>query len=560
MLPAESFKYFALYSVASLALLAWSAVYCLKRSINFATFVALFTTGNHLRILLNAILLAFLASNLSVQRVVFGDLRFIEQDHLMRVIPLFTMNLLLNLALNGVPVFGFVLLALCVSSKVYHILLTERLEMLHISLLNSYTRHNYSKLTVVRKFLGSVYFIAMVAFVAANFIIAKLLVYEVLHGITSITCVLYGFQFAVIGVDALGYVLKLATGIYEIAAYLLDSGDNTWSRVSTGDDDDNVAYDVSAENDDTDDDDDSAANIWEAKPYFTKGIDIAVSTLKALLHLWFIYILTFQLGLSLPILMLQGTYLSVKQAYTEVKQLLAFIESSKRMDTQLQNASELDLDGSDTLCIICREDMCTPAQYQQHHNRPQPPRKVPKKLWCNHILHLGCLKEWLERSDSCPLCRNSVFDRAMPSDAVPLPPNNAPQPQNNAPQPQNNAPQPQNNAPQPHDNRQDASIPAVPTSTPTPLTSTFTATPTPTAALDASPLQQISLPHLAFVPPDWEVIPLMRAQELSAVPTYHVCLSETRRAILRIKPRTAKHEIPVDRIPVEGALPLTHAP
>lgn len=28
---------------------------------------------------------------------------------------------------------------------------------------------------------------------------------------------------------------------------------------------------------------------------------------------------------------------------------------------------------------------------------------------CGHILHLGCLKEWLERSDSCPLCRRKVF-------------------------------------------------------------------------------------------------------------------------------------------------------
>lgn len=36
--------------------------------------------------------------------------------------------------------------------------------------------------------------------------------------------------------------------------------------------------------------------------------------------------------------------------------------------------------------------------------------KKPKRLPCGHILHLSCLKNWMERSQTCPICRLPVFD------------------------------------------------------------------------------------------------------------------------------------------------------
>lgn len=75
------------------------------------------------------------------------------------------------------------------------------------------------------------------------------------------------------------------------------------------------------------------------------------------------------------------------------------------------DATSEDITREDT-CIICREEM-----------RPWDPadegrvlqRVRPKKLPCGHILHMGCLKSWLERQQVCPTCRRSV----VISDAAP---------------------------------------------------------------------------------------------------------------------------------------------
>lgn len=41
-------------------------------------------------------------------------------------------------------------------------------------------------------------------------------------------------------------------------------------------------------------------------------------------------------------------------------------------------------------CVICFKTMCN--------------RKV-KHLRCKHVFHLGCANRWLEKSPTCPLCR-----------------------------------------------------------------------------------------------------------------------------------------------------------
>lgn len=63
-------------------------------------------------------------------------------------------------------------------------------------------------------------------------------------------------------------------------------------------------------------------------------------------------------------------------------------------------------------CIVCREEMrfWDPTNTQNTIDRVRP-----KKLPCGHILHLGCLKSWLERQQVCPTCRTPVSaDAARP--------------------------------------------------------------------------------------------------------------------------------------------------
>lgn len=90
-----------------------------------------------------------------------------------------------------------------------------------------------------------------------------------------------------------------------------------------------VDADADVEEEIVDDEDDDIELIWENKPYYTKGIDIASAVLTSISYLSFVYLLTIHSGLSLPLSMLQGTYSSMRRAWVETNQLLAFIESSK---------------------------------------------------------------------------------------------------------------------------------------------------------------------------------------------------------------------------------------
>ena len=49
------------------------------------------------------------------------------------------------------------------------------------------------------------------------------------------------------------------------------------------------------------------------------------------------------------------------------------------------------------LCAICREEMVTRC----------------KKLPCNHIFHVSCLRGWFQSHQSCPTCRMDVLNQAV---------------------------------------------------------------------------------------------------------------------------------------------------
>jgi len=48
-----------------------------------------------------------------------------------------------------------------------------------------------------------------------------------------------------------------------------------------------------------------------------------------------------------------------------------------------------------TLCSICRDTMTSNAVCRKIKN-------------CNHLFHIVCIDQWLERNNNCPLCRSRV--------------------------------------------------------------------------------------------------------------------------------------------------------
>jgi E3 ubiquitin-protein ligase synoviolin len=115
------------------------------------------------------------------------------------------------------------------------------------------------------------------------------------------------------------------------------------------------------------------------------------------------------------------------------------------MNERYPDATAEEIQREDT-CIICREEMrpwsvTNPAEppappangvppangaVQPPQARPRPTpilneRSRPKKLPCGHVLHLGCLKSWLERQQACPTCRRSVVDNRNPQGHIQQP-------------------------------------------------------------------------------------------------------------------------------------------
>ncbi|KAL6454663.1 HRD1 ERAD-associated E3 ubiquitin-protein ligase HRD1 [Candida maltosa Xu316] len=548
-----------------MALLSWSIYDSLSKSFNFIMFIVEFTDGIKLGILINFIVFLFLVVNKTLQILLFGSLRMIEVEHLFEKLPIFAITLLLNLATgdNNI-IMNVFLLGLAMSFKVFHIIIFDRLDYVNLIIVNRINTRDVYFMEVVKHFGTSINFWLNVLFTFIDFSLAKFLVYDVFRGINSVTCLLFGFQFAVQGVHSLTYFCKLLLGIYEIIFYRIRKNDvrrhEEEEQEETEETEVTDTFDADAVRsgnlgeadmeDEEEEDDDDLELVWENKPYYTKGVDIASEVLSAIAYLSFIYLLTIHSGLSLPLSMLQGAYSSLRNAWIQINQLRAFIESSKRLDTQLANADAEDLAQSDNLCIICREDMHSPEDYQRLFKKPQSSRRSPKKLKCGHILHLGCLKEWLERSDSCPLCRRKVFE-PQPGNVPQQPPPqaninlnqglreiNEVLQANPPPQPQQ---RPQEPTPTPHVEEQvegssrDVALPSATTTTTNGL------------------FQTISLPRNALLPPGWLLLPIEKTNEEGV--DYKVKISNYHKADLKLQSKDSNtRNIKVYDVPKESPI------
>lgn len=518
----RTLKYMIGYATVSSILLAWSVYDCLGLSSDLFTFLIEFTNGYRLGIVINSILMFFLLTGKILQLSLFGELRIIETEHILEKLPIFFVNLLFNLSSNDNNLLlNCFLVGISVGFKIFNIILMDRMDFVHMKIQNAVISDNITSSETLRKYLLNMNFWLVFFFTTMNFAIAKFLVYDVFQGINSVTCLLFGFQFAVQGVDALTYFSKLSLNIYELVIY----------RSGSGALDDDIDYE-------------DEEQVWENKGIFMKTIDIGSAILKSVSYLGFIYLLTFHSGLSLPISMMQGTYMSLKQTYKEVKQLLSFVESSKKLDSQLPNATDNDLGDSDNLCIVCREDMHSVEEYERVHNRKLSARRYPKKLRCGHILHMGCLKDWLERSELCPLCRRKVF---LSDQSTPESTNSNMHERFDEDDTTNN-----NMERQDFQRQNNRDIDTTETNgadyfssvrdvneTDHPTLNRFGNEQSLSRIFHEGTYQQIRLPRNALLPPDWTILPLTKNEDNS----YELQLSTYDRASFRKESKNSRHEL-----------------
>ncbi|KAH6603317.1 e3 ubiquitin- ligase synoviolin [Trichoderma cornu-damae] len=140
---------------------------------------------------------------------------------------------------------------------------------------------------------------------------------------------------------------------------------------------------------------------WAVKGELVLWLDLITDMVKLGIYISFFMMLLMFYGL--PIHIMRDLFITTRDFLKRLNALLRYRRAIQEMN-RYPDATERDLAQENT-CIICREEM--------HHWDPENDvgaidRVRPKKLPCGHILHLGCLKSWLERQQVCPTCRRPV--------------------------------------------------------------------------------------------------------------------------------------------------------
>ncbi|XP_027864845.1 E3 ubiquitin-protein ligase synoviolin isoform X2 [Xiphophorus couchianus] len=146
-------------------------------------------------------------------------------------------------------------------------------------------------------------------------------------------------------------------------------------------------------------------NPWDNKAVYMLYTELFTGFIKVLLYIAFMTIMikvhTF------PLFAIRPMYLAMRQFKKAVTDAIMSRRAIRNMNTLYPDATPEDLQASDNVCIICREEMVTGA----------------KKLPCNHIFHSSCLRSWFQRQQTCPTCRMDVLRASNNNQAqAPAPP------------------------------------------------------------------------------------------------------------------------------------------
>jgi E3 ubiquitin-protein ligase synoviolin len=166
---------------------------------------------------------------------------------------------------------------------------------------------------------------------------------------------------------------------------------------------------------------------WEEKRRWLFGLEVTTDFVKLVIYVVFLVVsITFN---GLPMHIMRDVYLTFASFIKRVSDFLQYRRATSDMNTRYPDATTEEIRGD--ACIICRENMFAweqPARNPQAQPVGDQPVPVPtpahvrrdeglraKKLPCGHILHLRCLKSWLERQQMCPTCRRPVVVTPPPN-------------------------------------------------------------------------------------------------------------------------------------------------
>ncbi|KAK0290592.1 E3 ubiquitin-protein ligase hrd1 [Friedmanniomyces endolithicus] len=167
---------------------------------------------------------------------------------------------------------------------------------------------------------------------------------------------------------------------------------------------------------------------WEDKRRYLFALEVFTDFVKLMIYIVFFTVsITFN---GLPMHIMRDVYMTFASFSKRVSDYVAYRKATSDMNSRYSDATTEEIRGD--ACIVCRESMLAweqpaqpPAQAAEGQQAPAPApapaRKDEglraKKLPCGHILHLRCLKAWLERQQVCPTCRRPVIHPTEPAPA-----------------------------------------------------------------------------------------------------------------------------------------------
>ncbi|CAH6720092.1 hypothetical protein CLIB1444_03S04214 [[Candida] jaroonii] len=413
-------KYLSAYGLLSSIALGYTIYDARNNSNNYFTLLFRLTEGFNLGVVFNTILCGFIMVGLFLQYLLFGELRNIEKTHIYERLVQFIINLLLTFTVQDknlmLKCFLFMTSLL---SKILHSILFDRIDHINVTIANTLIDGSHTKWEVSLLYLKSKIYYINIIFFSMDLLMAKFLFFDVFQGINSVICLLFGFEFAMLGLKCLTTLCQTILTVYEQVVYPNNDEDFEFdSDVELNED----GEDEQDEEVDSDNLEQIHDKIWESKPIYSKGIDFISACLRCVSYLGFLYLLIYHSSMILPFNVIQGIIGSAANAFNEFKQLKLIMQSLSKLSTHLPDATEDDLRNGNDTCTVCRDRMITAKQFERKYKKKLPNSKKVKVLPCKHMVHLDCFKPWFETHGNCTMCRQPVFPEDQPNVSSSSPP------------------------------------------------------------------------------------------------------------------------------------------
>ncbi|KAJ6636819.1 E3 ubiquitin-protein ligase HRD1 [Pseudolycoriella hygida] len=130
---------------------------------------------------------------------------------------------------------------------------------------------------------------------------------------------------------------------------------------------------------------------WENKAVFLLYTELVVGLIRVVLYVLFVVIMV--RIYTLPLFAFRPMYYTMRNFKKALNDVILSRRAINNMNTLYPDATAEELSQSDSICIICREDMVHSS----------------KKLPCGHIFHTACLRSWFQRQQTCPTCRLNIL-------------------------------------------------------------------------------------------------------------------------------------------------------